>query len=290
MTAGTWLRRSAGHVTSFDLAATENAYTAGVLTTSTLVDWTRYDAVLFDLDGVVTPTASIHERAWAALFERWDFGSNDYLTYVDGKPRYDGVQSFLRSRGVDLPWGDPSDPPGDDTVCAMGNRKNDMFNEVLARDGIAPYPGTLAVLDLLDSLGTAQAIVSSSKNARVVLEAAGLAGRFPHVVDGVTAATLGLAGKPAPSMYLHGAALVGVGPQRTVVVEDASSGVAAGVARGFALVLGVDRGGNADALREAGADPVVSDLIDTLDDTFPADDQADAQLDVQLDTGGADSP
>jgi beta-phosphoglucomutase family hydrolase len=229
-----------------------------------VVDWAAADAVLFDLDGVITPTAEIHERAWATLFERWEFTSDDYLTYVDGKPRYDGVQSFLRSRGVDLPWGDPSDPPGDDTVCAMGNRKNDAFNEVLATHGIAPYPGTLAVLDVLDAAGVRQAIVSSSKNARTVLAAAAMTDRFPVVVDGLTAAEEGLPGKPDPAMFMRAAELLGVDPARSIVVEDASSGVAAGAAGPFALVLGIDRGGNLQALLDAGADIVVSDLGETL--------------------------
>ncbi|MDJ0768400.1 MAG: HAD-IA family hydrolase [Ilumatobacter sp.] len=229
-----------------------------------VIDWGRYRAVLFDLDGVITPTASVHERAWSELFAPWDFTPEDYLANVDGKPRYDGVQAFLASRGVELPWGDPDDPPGDDTICAMGNRKNVVFNELLERDGVDPYPGSLRVLDHLDELGIVQAIVSSSKNARSVLDAAGLGGRFEHIVDGVAAATLGLTGKPAPSMFLLGAALVGVGTQDSVVVEDATSGVAAGAAGGFALVLGVDRGGNAEALTAAGAHLVVTDLDETL--------------------------
>lgn len=228
------------------------------------VDWTTYEAILFDLDGVITPTAQIHERAWAALFDRWNFTPSDYLTYVDGKARYDGVQSFLESRGVELPWGDPSDPPGDDSICALGNRKNDTFNDVLARDGIGPYPGTLAVLDLLDRHAIPQAIVSSSKNARTVLAAAGMSDRFPVVVDGLTAAAEHLAGKPDPAMFTRAADLLDADPAGTVVVEDASSGVAAGAAGGFALVVGVDRGGNAEALAAAGADLVVDDLADTL--------------------------
>ena len=178
------------------------------------VDWAAYGAVLFDLDGVITPTADIHERAWTALFEPWDFTASDYLRYVDGKPRYDGVRSFLEARGVDLPWGDPGDPPGDDTVCALGNRKNDMFNTVLERDGIALYPGTAAVLDLLDEHEVPQAIVSSSKNARTVLRAAGLDGRFPAVVDGITAVDAGLPGKPDPAMFHHAADLLGVAYDR----------------------------------------------------------------------------
>lgn len=231
---------------------------------SPLVDWVSFGAVLFDLDGVITPTAVTHEHAWAALFERWDFTASDYLTYVDGKPRYDGVQSFLQSRGVDLPWGDPSDTPGDDSVCALGNRKNDMFNEVLAREGITPYPGSIDVLDLLDAHDMPQAIVSSSKNARTVLAAAGLDDRFPVIVDGLTASAEHLAGKPAPAMFHRAAELLGVEPARAVVVEDASSGVAAGAAGGFAIVLGIDRGGNREALNQAGADLVVNDLAETL--------------------------
>lgn len=231
----------------------------------TVIDWPTYRAVLFDLDGVVTPTAAIHERAWAELFAEHAFTNDDYLRHVDGKPRYDGVRSFLQSRGIELPWGDPSDPPGDDTVCALGNRKDTLFNALLRRDGIDPYPGTLAVLDLLEASGVAAAIVSSSKNTRTVLAAAGLADRFGVIVDGVTAAAEGLAGKPRPDVFLRAAELLGVRAGDSVVVEDASSGVEAGVAGGFGLVVGVDRGGNRAALADAGADVVVDDLADTLD-------------------------
>lgn len=236
-------------------------------TVTSPVDWTSYGAVLFDLDGVITPTAEIHERAWSELFAPWGFTQDDYLRYVDGKPRYDGVRSFLASRGVDLPWGDPSDPPGDDTICAMGNRKNDTFNAVLARDGIAPYPGTMAVLERLDAAGVPQAIVSSSKNARTVLAAADMADRFPVVVDGTTAVAESLPGKPDPAMFRLAADRLGVDAAAAIVVEDATSGVRAGAAGGFAFVLGIDRGGNADALLAAGADLVVDDLADTLSTT-----------------------
>ncbi len=238
--------------------------TLAVVGTETVVDWARFDAVLLDLDGVVTPTAAVHRQAWTELFQAWDFTVDDYLASVDGKPRYDGVRSFLATRGVTLPEGDPSDPPGADTVCALGNRKDALFNDLLERDGVAPYPGTMRVLDHLDRLGIAQAIVSSSRNAKAVLGAAGLAGRFAPVVDGVVAADVGLAGKPAPDMFLHAASLVGVAPPDAVVVEDATSGVAAGAAGGFGLVLGVDRGGNRDALLASGAELVVDDLGDTL--------------------------
>lgn len=230
----------------------------------TFVDWAEFGGVLFDLDGVVTPTAEIHARAWAELFAPWGFTSADYRTYVDGRPRYDGVQAFLESRGVVLPLGDPSDPPGDDTICALGNRKNDTFNAVLGRDGIAAYPGTLRVLDLLDRAGVPSAIVSSSKNARRVLAAADLSDRFRVVVDGMTAAAEGLAGKPDPAMFLHAAALLGVVPDRGAVVEDATSGVAAASAGGFALVVGIDRAGDGSALSAAGAHLVVADLSETL--------------------------
>ncbi|MCO8126582.1 beta-phosphoglucomutase family hydrolase [Acidimicrobiia bacterium EGI L10123] len=231
----------------------------------TTVEWQAYRAVLLDLDGVITPTASVHEVAWAELFAPWGFTSEDYLTYVDGKPRYDGVRSFLTSRGVELPAGTADDPPGDGTVAAMGNRKDELFRELLERDGVAPYPGTMAVLDELDRHGIAQAVVSSSRNARPVLEAAGLGDRFEHVVDGVTIVEEGITGKPAPDMFLRAAELVGVAPPDAVVVEDATSGVAAGAAGGFGLVLGVDRGGNRDALLAAGAHLVVDDLAETLE-------------------------
>lgn len=237
------------------------------------LDWTTFEAVLFDLDGVITPTAEIHERAWSALFAPWGFTATDYLRYVDGKPRYDGVRSFLDSREVDLPWGDPSDPPGDETVCALGNRKNDMFNAVLERDGIAPYPGTSQLLDLLDDNQVPQAIVSSSKNARTVLRAAGMEARFPVVVDGITAIECDLVGKPDPAMFRYAADLLGVASERAIVVEDASSGVAAGAAGDFAFVLGVDRGGNRQALIDAGADLVVADLGDTLTTPGPRADE-----------------
>ncbi|MEQ8439466.1 MAG: beta-phosphoglucomutase family hydrolase [Ilumatobacter fluminis] len=228
------------------------------------INWTRAGAVLFDLDGVVTPTARIHERAWADLFADYDFTPDDYLASVDGRPRYDGVQTFLRSRGVELPWGDPSDPPGDTTVCAMGNRKNDSFNAVLERDGIAPYPGTMVVIDALDAAGVPSAIVSSSRNARAVLAAAEITDRFVTVVDGTTAAEEHLAGKPDPAMFLAAAAHVDVDPARCIVVEDATSGVAAGAAGGFSLVVGIDRGGNRESLLAAGADLVVDDLDETI--------------------------
>lgn len=230
-------------------------------------DWAQYDGVLFDLDGVITPTAEIHEHAWGELFAEFDYTAADYLAYIDGKPRYDGVRSFLTSRGIELPEGDPTDPPGDDSVCALGNRKNELFNTILARDGIAPYPGSAATLDLLAELDVRAAIVSSSKNARTVLDAAGLGDRFDVVVDGVVAATEGISGKPAPDMFLHAASLLGTSPERSVVVEDAVSGVAAGAAGDFVVVIGVDRGAGHAVLADQGATFVVDDLGELLGDT-----------------------
>ena len=230
------------------------------------------DAVLFDLDGVLTPTAEIHMRAWAALFEAElakhgatrPYTDEDYFRYVDGRPRYDGVSAVLESRGIDLPWGDPGDPPDRETVCGLGNRKNAVFARTLEREGIAPYPGSLAIVDRLVELGIPAAVVSSSKNARQVLSAAHLLGRFPVIVDGVVAADEQLPGKPAPDIFVVAAERLGAPPGRAVVVEDAVSGVAAGAAGGFGLVVGVDRGVGAAALAAAGADVVVEDLADLL--------------------------
>lgn len=227
-------------------------------------DWLAYAGVLFDLDGVITPTAEIHEHAWGELFADFDYTRADYLRYIDGKPRYDGVRSFLASRNVELPDGDPTDAPGHDTVCAMGNRKNALFNTILERDGIAPYPSSLATIDMLDAADIASAIVSSSKNARNVLDAAGLGKRFDVVVDGVVAASEHIAGKPAPDMFLDAARKIGVDPAGAVVVEDAVSGVAAGAAGGFAVVIGVDRGAGAETLLDHGATFVVADLAELL--------------------------
>ena len=239
----------------------------------------RFDAVLFDLDGVLTDTAAVHARAWKTMFDEFlrDWAERhgqpftpfsidrDYKTYVDGKPRYDGVRAFLASRHIVLPDGDPGDEPGDDTVCAMGNRKNVLFNDILEREGIAPYPGSLRTLDVLDRLGVRSAIVSSSKNARSVLDASGLAARFEVVVDGSVVAERGLRGKPAPDAYLLGAEQLGVDPARSVVVEDAVSGVAAGVAGAFAVVIGIDRGAGPAALLAHGATFVADDLADLIE-------------------------
>jgi beta-phosphoglucomutase family hydrolase len=233
------------------------------------VDWKPYAAVLFDLDGVITPTAIVHMAAWAELFngyltehhpEQPRYSDADYFAHVDGKPRYDGVRDFLASRGISLPEGSSDDPGTALTVRGLGNRKNDAFNLVLDRDGVQAYPGSVLLLDHLRELGTPLGVVSSSGNARHVLEAAGLRDRFATVVDGNVADELGLAGKPAPDTFLHAAAALGAAAADAVVLEDAVSGVAAGAAGRFGLVVGVDRGAGQTALMNAGADVVVSDL------------------------------
>ncbi|WP_345752058.1 HAD family hydrolase [Microbacterium rhizophilus] len=240
---------------------------------SRLPDLTQYDAVLFDLDGVITPTAEVHMHAWRTMFEQlfadWDitpsYTDSDYFDHLDGKKRYDGVAALLRSRDVEVPWGDPSDAPEQDTVCGIGNRKNVVFSRVLREDGIAPYPGTMRLLDILDAAGVPSAVVSSSKNAEDVLAAAGIRARFPVVMDGVVAEREHLPSKPAPDVFLVAAKMAGVDPSRAAAVEDAISGVQSAAAGDFALVVGVDRGAGAHALENAGAHVVVSDLAEFAD-------------------------
>lgn len=231
------------------------------------VDWDEYDAVLFDLDGVITPTAEVHMHAWAAMFEDYltskgasPYTDEDYFAHVDGKPRYEGVASVLASRDIEIPWGDPDDDPDTETVSGLGNRKNAVFADVLARDGVQPYPGSVRLVDALTEGGKRLAIVSSSANAADVLRAAGMADRFETVVDGRVAKAQRLAGKPQPDTYAYAADRLGVPGRRAVVVEDALSGVEAGAAGSFGLVIGVDRGAGAAALHEHGADVVVADL------------------------------
>ena len=230
-----------------------------------------YTAHLFDLDGVITPTAVVHMRAWAHMFDRFltsrgvtePYTEADYFAYVDGRPRYDGVRALLASRGITPPEGEDSDPgdqpPGEETVRGLGNRKNAMVLELLRAEGVAPFPGTVSFLDALPPTARL-AIVSSSRNAEEVLRGAGLRDRFEHVVDGNVATREGLPGKPAPDTFLHAAALLGVDPAQAVVYEDAVSGVRAGADGGFGAVVGVDRGAGADALTGAGATVVVEDL------------------------------
>lgn len=231
------------------------------------------EAVIFDVDGVVTDTARIHAGAWAAVFDdvlrrRAEdggdafvaFSPEDYLAHVDGRGRYDGVAGFLASRGVDLPWGAPDDPPGNDTVCAIGNRKDRIFVDLILRDGVRPFPDTDDLLRRLRAAGVAAASVSASRNCAEVLRSAGMIERFSVHVDGVLADDLGLPGKPDPALFLEAADRLGVTPERAAVVEDARSGVEAGRRGGFALVVGVARTGTGEALADHGADLVVSSL------------------------------
>jgi len=238
------------------------------VTDSAFPDLRVYDAVLFDLDGVLTPTAEVHMHAWRTMFQdlfaTWGvappYTDADYFRYLDGKKRYDGVASLLRSRDIEVQWGDPSDPPSVDTVCGIGNRKNEYFERALREDGIVAYPGSLRLLDALQAAGTRVAVVSSSKNAEEVLRVAGIRERFPVVMDGVIAERDHLASKPAPDVFVEAARMLGVDPAASVAVEDAISGVESAAAGRFGLVVGVDRGVGAAALRAAGAHIVVTDL------------------------------
>ncbi len=242
-----------------------------------LPDGTR--ACLFDLDGVLTDTASVHAAAWKQMFDEFlqaraertgvpfqpfDVKS-DYGPYVDGKPRLAGTDSFLRSRGIELPTGGPGDAPDAETVFALATRKNALVQEKIVTVGVDVYPGSVRYLHAVKDAGLATAVVSSSANAGQVLDVAGLADLIDHRVDGVTAKERGLPGKPAPDTFLAAAADLGVGLHEAVVFEDALAGVASGKAGGFGFVVGVDRLGHADKLREAGADIVVTDLADLLE-------------------------
>jgi alpha,alpha-trehalase len=236
----------------------------------------RFDAVIFDLDGVVTQTARVHAASWKRLFDaflrEWAAREGapfrpfdvrgDYLEYVDGKPRYDGVESFLASRGIHLERGSPQDGPDVLTICGLGNRKNALLLEEIAAHGVEPYASTLDFIRSLRSQGFGTAIISSSRNCAAMLRAVGATELFDASVDGVESGRLGIAGKPAPDIFLEAARRLGVEPSRAVVVEDAISGVQAGRAGGFGCVIGVNRGGDPARLRDNGASVVVSDLAE----------------------------
>jgi beta-phosphoglucomutase family hydrolase len=236
-------------------------------------------ACLFDLDGVLTQTAKVHAAAWKEMFDAYlrhraeqtntpfvPFDPvSDYDTYVDGKPRADGTRSFLSSRGIELPEGTPDDPPGADTVAGLGNRKNDIVLDMIRRDGVDAYPGSVRYLHAVRDAGLARAVVSSSTNCRDVLAGAGIEDMFDARIDGVVAERDHLRGKPAPDTFLAGARALGVQPTQAAVFEDALAGVEAGRAGQFGVVVGVDRVGQADALREHGADVVVTDLSELLE-------------------------
>ncbi|MFZ5470376.1 MAG: HAD family hydrolase [Myxococcota bacterium] len=238
--------------------------------------WAHVDAVLFDLDGVITHTAHLHAQAWKALFDGFlarraaerkeafrPFDPlSDYQRFVDGKPRYQGVDSFLRSRRIVLPFGTPQDAPGERTVCGLGNRKDELFHRLLARSPVEVFVSSLAQVRSLRARGVKTALVSSSKNALPIARAAGVAELFDVVVDGVLAAKKGLSGKPSPDTFLEAARQLGVRPERAAVVEDALAGVEAGRRGGFGQVVGVARAVSAEALLQAGADVVVRDLAE----------------------------
>lgn len=238
-------------------------------------------ACLFDLDGVLTQTARVHAAAWQEMFDEYLRGgerergeqfvafdpARDYDEYVDGKPRYDGVRSFLASRGIELPRGTPDDPPGTETIDGLGNRKNEIVLKLIHDDGVQPYEGSVRYVKAAREAGLRRVVVSSSTNCRDVLSAAGILDLFEDIVDGHVTEREGLKGKPAPDTFLAGAKVVGVEPAAAAVFEDALAGVQAGHAGGFGIVVGVDRVGQAEALRSHGADIVVEDLAELLSDS-----------------------
>jgi beta-phosphoglucomutase family hydrolase len=235
-------------------------------------------ACLFDLDGVLTQTAKVHSAAWKQMFDDYlrkrarrtgeAFVAFDpireYDQYVDGKPRYDGVRAFLASRGVELPEGDPDDTPEAETIDGLGNRKNEIVLRLIREQGVQPYEGSVRYVKAVQAAGLRRAVVSSSTNCRDVLAAAGIQDLFEAIIDGVVAERKHLRGKPAPDAFLAGARALGVEPAEAVVFEDALAGVEAGRAGRFGFVVGVDRVGQAEALRAHGADLVVDDLAKLL--------------------------
>jgi beta-phosphoglucomutase family hydrolase len=237
-------------------------------------------ACLFDLDGVLTETAKVHAAAWKEMFDQFlrarsartgedfvPFGeTDDYSEYVDGKPRYDGVRSFLASRSIELPEGRPDDPPSAETVCGLGNRKNEIVLRMIREQGVEAYEGSRRYLEAAREAGLRRAVVSSSTNCHDVLVAAGIEQFFEARIDGVVAEREHLKGKPAPDTFLAGARALDVTPDAAAVFEDALAGVEAGRAGGFACVVGVDRVGHAEALREHGASIVVRDLAELIEE------------------------
>jgi beta-phosphoglucomutase family hydrolase len=236
-----------------------------------------FDAVLFDLDGVLTDTARVHAASWKKMFDAFltqraaatgepfrPFEMDDYRLYVDGKPRADGVRDFLEARGIDLPQGSPEDPPDRETVCGLGNRKNEMVAEAIRTAGVDAYPGSVALVRYVLGHGLRTAVVSASANCVAVLEAAKIADLFETRVDGTVLKERQLRGKPEPDSFLEAARQLGVKPGRAVVVEDAIAGVQAGRAGAFGLVVGVSRKGDEDALAANGADIVVHDLAELV--------------------------
>ena len=235
-------------------------------------------ACLFDMDGVITQTAKVHDAAWKEMFDAFlrDWSAShdqpfvpfdpvaDYEQYVDGKPRLEGTASFLESRGIELPMGEESDPPGNPTIWGLSNKKNDLIQQVIERDGVQAYEGSVRYVNAAREAGLRTAIVSSSANTEAVLKAAGVDGLFEVRVDHQVAEAAKLRGKPAPDTFLEAARLLGVAAANATVYEDALAGVAAGRAGKFGFVIGVDRVGQANELHAHGADVVVKDLADLL--------------------------
>jgi beta-phosphoglucomutase family hydrolase len=237
----------------------------------------EFDAAIFDMDGVITQTAAVHSLAWKRMFDEYlraraiarrepfeEFThAYDYRTYVDGRPRYQGVEAFLKSRGIILPFGTPEDSSEQETVCGLGNRKNAHFNRIIESAGVVVYESTIALIHSLRAHGVRVGLATSSKNSAVILSKTHTASLFGTVVDGIVSETQGLKGKPEPDIFTTAARNLGVPCARAIVIEDAVSGVQAGARGGFALVIGVARENNMAELRENGADLVVRDLDET---------------------------
>jgi trehalose 6-phosphate phosphatase len=238
------------------------------------IDLDQYDAAIFDMDGVITNSARAHAAAWKKMFDEYLQELNkkgihdhepfdpedDYYRYVDGKPRYEGTKSFLESRQITLPHGSPDDLPDKETVCGLGNRKNKYFMEHLEKYGVEYYQGAVDLVNKVQNNGIKVAVISSSRNAKKVLDAAGVRSLFPVIIDGVYMAENGLKGKPSPDIFLEAAKRLNISPDRAMVFEDAVSGIKAAKAGGFALVVGIDRTGKNRDLKKSGADMIVRDL------------------------------
>jgi beta-phosphoglucomutase family hydrolase len=236
----------------------------------------NFDAVIFDMDGVITKTAVVHSLAWKEMFDEYlhyrekeyqevfkEFShADDYLPYVDGRPRYQGVDRFLKSRGINISFGEAEDEPRKETVCGLGNRKNEFFNKVLEEDGVEVYDSTIKLIKELLAKGIKVGVATSSKNCVLILEKAGITNLFETRVDGIVSVELGLKGKPEPDIFTTAADNLGVTYDRAIVVEDAVSGVQAGAKGNFGLVIGVAREDNEHELKSNGADIVVKDLAD----------------------------
>jgi beta-phosphoglucomutase family hydrolase len=262
----------------------------------------NFDAVIFDMDGVITTTAAVHSLAWKKMFDEYlhfrekkynetfrEFThAVDYLSHVDGRPRYKGVDAFLKSRGINIPFGKPEDEPEKETVCGLGNRKNEFFNQVIEAEGVGVYDSTIKLIKELLDRGVKVGVATSSKNCVPILQRAGIANLFETHVDGVVSAELGLKGKPEPDIFTTASDNLGVKHPRAIVVEDAVSGVQAGARGNFGLVIGVARENNACELKTHGADVVVADLseltvdkINKLIQSKPAQRQPDAVVTFQ---------